>query len=53
MQSVETGVTKHGLATGQDLELDTYAERLSAAFRAAGGIMMSPPFIGAWTRKPN
>jgi SAM-dependent methyltransferase len=53
LRSMTPVVVKHGLATEQELDLDTYARRLSDAFRNAGGIMMSPPFIGAWTHKPN
>jgi ubiquinone/menaquinone biosynthesis C-methylase UbiE len=51
LRSMTPVIVKHGLATEQELDLDTYARRMSDAFRAAGGIMMSPPFIGAWTRK--
>jgi ubiquinone/menaquinone biosynthesis C-methylase UbiE len=52
LRSMTPVIIKHGLTTEQELDLDTYARRLSGAFRNAGGIMMSPPFIGAWTRKP-
>ena len=51
LRSMTPVIVKHGLATEQELELDTYAQRLTDAFRAGGGIMMSPPFLGAWTRK--
>jgi len=53
LRSMTPVIVKHGLTTEQELDLDTYAQRMSEAFRAAGGIMMSPPFIGAWTRKPD
>jgi hypothetical protein len=45
-------IVKHGLATEQELDLDTYAQRMVTAFREASGILISPPFVGAWTRKP-
>ncbi|HEY6290368.1 MAG TPA: methyltransferase domain-containing protein [Terriglobia bacterium] len=51
LRSMMPIIVKHGLATEQGLDLDTYAQRLAEAFRAGGGIMMSPPFVGAWTRK--
>lgn len=51
LRSVLPAIIKHGLATEQELDLDTYARRLVDEFRAGGGILMSPPFIGAWTRK--
>jgi SAM-dependent methyltransferase len=52
LRSVLPAIIKHGLATAEELDLETYAHRLSQAFRAGGGIWMSPPFIGAWTRTP-
>lgn len=51
LRSMTPVLVKHGLVTEQELQLDTYAQRMNEAFRAAGGIMLSPPFIGAWTRK--
>jgi ubiquinone/menaquinone biosynthesis C-methylase UbiE len=53
LRSMTPVLVKHGLVTEQELQLDTYAQRMSEGFRAAGGIMMSPPFIGAWARKPD
>ena len=53
LRSMTPVIVKHGLATEQELDLDTYARRMSDAFRAGGGIMMSPLFMGAWTRKPS
>ncbi len=53
LRSMTPVLVKHGIATEQELDLDTYARRLADAFRAGGGIMMSPPFIGASTRKPD
>ena len=50
LRSVLPAIIKHGLATAEELDLDTYAPRMSQAFRAGGGIWTSPPFIGAWTR---
>jgi len=52
LRSMTPVIVKHGFATEQELDLDTYARRMADGFRAGGGIMMSPPFIGAWTRKP-
>lgn len=52
LRSVTPVLIKHGLATEQELALDTYAQRMSQEFRAARGVMMSPPFVGAWARKP-
>jgi ubiquinone/menaquinone biosynthesis C-methylase UbiE len=46
-------ILKHGLATEEELGLDSFANRLAGTLRGAGGILTSPPFIGAWTRKPS
>jgi len=51
LRSMAPVIVKHGLATEQELGLDSYARRLTEAFRAGDGIMLSPPFIGAWTRR--
>ncbi len=53
LRSMTPVILKYGLASEQELELDTYARRMIDAFRAGGGILMSPPFIGCWTRKPD
>ena len=52
LRSLMPAIIKHGLATEQELDLDTYAQRMVTAFREASGILISPPFVGAWTRKP-
>jgi ubiquinone/menaquinone biosynthesis C-methylase UbiE len=52
LRSMTPVLIKNGLATEQELALDTYAQRMSQEFRATRGVMLSPPFVGAWTRKP-
>lgn len=51
LRSMLPTILKHGLATAEEIEIDTYAARMSRDFRAAGGIWLSPVFIGAWTKK--
>ena len=41
-----------GMATSADVELETLAARLEAEACAGGGVVMPPPLIGAWARKP-
>ena len=53
LRSLMPAILKHGVATEEELGVDTYAERMVAAFRQAGGILISPPFVGAWARKPS
>jgi len=52
LRSVTPVIVKRGVATEQELALDTYAQRMSQEFRAARAVLMSPPFVGAWVRKP-
>ena len=42
----------HVLTLSAELEPDTLAERLQDELRAANGIIISPPLIGAWARLP-
>lgn len=51
LRSMMPAIIKHGLATAQEIDIETYAQRMSQEFRAGGGVFLSPPFIGAWTRK--
>jgi len=41
-----------GVTSRAELQLDTLASRLRAEIRAGGGVIHSPPYIGAWARKP-
>ena len=41
-----------GITTAGELQSDTLAERLQDELRAANGIVISPPMIGAWARVP-
>jgi SAM-dependent methyltransferase len=41
-----------GITTAAELQGDTLTERLQAELRAANGIVISPPMIGAWARLP-
>jgi len=52
LRSLTPAIIKHGLATEQELDLDTYGQRMVQAFREARGILTSPTFVGAWARKP-
>jgi ubiquinone/menaquinone biosynthesis C-methylase UbiE len=40
-----------GVATAQEVEIETLADRLRDEVVAGGGVMISPAMIGAWTRK--
>jgi len=42
-----------GVATTAEVDVDTLAARLESETRAGGGVLMVPPMIGAWARKPD
>jgi ubiquinone/menaquinone biosynthesis C-methylase UbiE len=42
-----------GITSGEELQLDTLASRLRAEVAAGGGVIHSPPYVGAWARKPD
>jgi ubiquinone/menaquinone biosynthesis C-methylase UbiE len=41
-----------GVATAETVQPDTLATRLKAEVCAGGGVVIPPPLIGAWARKP-
>ena len=41
-----------GITTAAEMQGDTLAKRLQDELRAANGIVISPPMIGAWARLP-
>jgi hypothetical protein len=52
MRGILPLMERFGVATKADLEPDTLAERLQDELRAANGIVISPPMIGAWAHLP-
>lgn len=52
MQGVEPLLERLGIATADELDADTLADRLEQDVLAADGIVIWPPMIGAWTRRP-
>jgi ubiquinone/menaquinone biosynthesis C-methylase UbiE len=44
-------IEKTGVATKDEVDIDTLADRLRAAVTDAGGVAHSPIFVGAWARK--
>jgi len=45
-------IEKAGLATAAEIDIDTLEERMRSAVVSAGAVLISPPFVGAWARKP-
>jgi SAM-dependent methyltransferase len=45
-------ILKLGIATQEEVGIDTLAERLRAETVASGGVIKPPDLVGAWGRKP-
>jgi ubiquinone/menaquinone biosynthesis C-methylase UbiE len=41
---------RFGVATRDEVDVDTFAERLRADVAAANGVLVGPPFVSAWSR---
>jgi hypothetical protein len=46
-------ILKLGIATEEEVGIDTLAQRLCAEVVASGGVIKTPELFGAWTRKTN
>ena len=44
-------ILKLGIATEEEVEIDTLAQRLRTDVVASGGVLKTPELVGAWTRK--
>ncbi len=44
-------ILKLGIATEEEVRIDTLADRLRAELVAAGGVIKTPELVGAWARK--
>jgi SAM-dependent methyltransferase len=46
-------ILKLGIATADEVDIDTMAQRLRAEIVGSGGVLKTPDLVGAWTRKPD
>ena len=44
-------ILKLGIATADEVDIDTMAQRLRTDVVASGGVIKTPELVGAWTRK--
>jgi hypothetical protein len=51
-RSILPGLAAFGVATPETVAVETLEGRLRAEVVAGGGVLLSPPLIGAWTRLP-
>ena len=52
MRSLAPAMIRHGIATAEQLELKTLAQRLSQAVQQAGNVILTPTVVGAWGVSP-
>jgi hypothetical protein len=52
MRSMSHLIYQSGVATPEDVDIDTLADRLRRATIAVNGVGKLPDLIGAWTMKP-
>jgi ubiquinone/menaquinone biosynthesis C-methylase UbiE len=51
-RSILPGLATFEVATAETVSVETLEDRLRAEVVAGGGVLLSPPLIGAWTRLP-
>jgi hypothetical protein len=49
-RSILPGLVGMGVATAEEVGIDTLADRLRAEIVGGGGVLLTMPLIGAWTR---
>jgi SAM-dependent methyltransferase len=52
IRTLSPAIVGHGLATEDELGLDTLADRITAALEASGADLLPPVLVGAWGRRP-
>jgi SAM-dependent methyltransferase len=51
VQTLLPQIEKQGIATAAEVEISTLAQRIREEVLAINGVVLSPAFIGAWSRK--
>jgi len=52
VRSLAGAIVGHGIATAEQMAVDTLEERLAEALRRADAVMLPPTVVGAWGRTP-
>jgi SAM-dependent methyltransferase len=50
VRSLHDAIVRHGIATEEEIDLDTLTERLQREVDAAGAVVLPPTVVGAWGR---
>ena len=51
-RSLAEAITKHGIATAEQLDLPTLERRIGDELRRADAVLLPPTVVGAWGRRP-
>lgn len=51
VRSLTDVITRHGIATAEEIDVDTLEERLGEALRRADSVLLPPTLVGAWGRR--
>ena len=52
VRTLAPAIVGHGLATEEELDLDTLADRITSALAESGSVLVPPILAGAWGRRP-
>jgi SAM-dependent methyltransferase len=52
VRTLAPAIVGHGLATEEELDLDTLADRITDELAASGSVLVPPILSGAWGRRP-
>jgi SAM-dependent methyltransferase len=52
VRSLAPAIVSHGIATTEDLQLDTLEQRLAGEIQQAGAVVLTPTVAGAWGYAP-
>jgi hypothetical protein len=50
VESLLPVIVKLGIATAEEIAVETLAERLRDDVSASGGVVLTPELVGAWSR---
>jgi hypothetical protein len=52
VRSLLPAMENYGVASAQEVQIDTLAARLRDELVASGGVLVLPPLVGAWSCRP-
>jgi hypothetical protein len=52
VRSLTPAIIASGAASADDIDIDTLADRIGSAVRAASAVWTGPTVVGGWGRRP-